>query len=507
MAGTKKTKTQTATAVSLSVLTELGLRTDKGEWCFASKPILERMEEWHGQVPQFVRALDCIMLHTLGYLPGAGGVAAKDGKAVKDPQRFGPCKLHGALLAVTQIAGKGRLVPIGPNHVRNELNEAAARAFEAQEGRPPTPEEQEYLYLTAQDVRDAFAELEGLGVCLRTDNEDIPFPELRKTEEGRKKLSTLSGDNKIRIYLYLRPKVSAAQGIVLPIPSNTKSDYLKHLYKRFLALKLDKDVLDRLKPLYRTVVIDLGLDIEPEAFVGDTDLQETVGLEIESRDAYLSNHENQLRAAILVRYPSAAPQSPAASNPNDSGVIGPDQPGREAAEPHSAVRNPNSQARLSPETPPKPLPAPDSRTAEDKGRKAGSVEPRLHPASPTAPPALPDELVSQPRKKQDALSGAEVANLLDVMAEYVPANERAARQLLTVCREVKPSCTITSIFDAVKIFGPKASGKPSPVGYLQACVVDSLTKERKPATQAESFDERKLRRTREQAAAREVSNG
>jgi hypothetical protein len=246
------------TESSLALLNELGLKN--GEWCFASKAVLERMMEWYEHAPLFIRVLACIQLHTLGYLPSSGGIVGRKAEGGKptlaiDEQRLGHCKLHGALLAVTQTK-TGKRVPIGPNHIRATVNEAAIRAFERQEGREATASERDAVSAPATHVRKVLAHLEDLGICLRTDNDDVPLTTLRETQEGRDKLKTLSGDNKIRVYFYLKPRESkVAQGSTVVLPSELIPQDLKPLYKALQALKLD---------------------VDPAAFAFDGDLQATI---------------------------------------------------------------------------------------------------------------------------------------------------------------------------------------------------------------------------------------
>ena len=82
MPGTRKTgllatlaKGAGTTEASISLLNELGIKN--GEWCLESRPILDRTLEWFEHAPLFVRALAALKLHTLAYLPKAGGVFTK----------------------------------------------------------------------------------------------------------------------------------------------------------------------------------------------------------------------------------------------------------------------------------------------------------------------------------------------------------------------------------------------------------------------------------------------
>jgi hypothetical protein len=465
--GKKKTtnileKLQTgASEAAVGILNEFGI--GDGQWGLDVKPQLERMLEWidYG-VPLFVRVFACLKMYTLCYLPGSVGVETRKSEdqnnLVFDEARFAQCKRHGALLAVTETR-KGKLVPIGPNHLRNRLNEAAVRAFTKQESRDPTAEELERLQETPANIRRAIAFLECIGMCLRTDTEDVPLTQLRDTAAGRLKAKQLSGENKIRIYVYLRPKPTMVyQGRHQCLPSEEEGENLKHLYKRFLNLKLEKNVLNRLKPLYRAV-IDLGLDIEPQAFVGDADLQGLVADQVASGEAQRTRWEDDFRRAILAKYPSAAPQSSTALNATgkEHASTSANAPDRRAVGPNSAALNPNGKERVIPELPiaTAATSSPDRRAAEphnpaQEGRQAGtSASPERDRASHPAPPPE-QKLVSQPRavngKNGDAASGrpktTEDMAAVDAAMRMVCSPATAdVKRLFSACREKAADCT------------------------------------------------------------------
>jgi hypothetical protein len=382
------TKGGGTTEAALTLLNEFGL--GNGDWCIDAKPQLERMEEWYELAPLYVRALAALKLHTLGYLPTSGGV---DRKLNLDERRFGHCKKHGALLAITQV-GKGRLIPFGMAQMRNELNEAAVRSFIAQWGREPSDEEKErVLFVTAGNLRDSVAYLEELGICFRADNEDTPLAELRETPEGKAKVKKLSGDNKIRIYVYLRPRPSkVAQGTTTDIPSRVISKELKPLYKVLFGLKLD---------------------IDPAAFAFDGDLQATIREELDAREALIRERDEVLRQAILLRYPSA--QASAVLNPidqqSDRQRPNLEQDGNDTTAGRRTAENPSPKGRQRAIQPPAPSSSPGGEQA-------------------LAPPSPEIDLVSRPRGSQRVPSSESGRDLLscdsqfasDVIAAFVEGN-------------------------------------------------------------------------------------
>lgn len=435
--------------VSFTILRELGL--GEGKWCFQSKAHLNRVMEWYDHVPLFVRVLACIQLSTLGYMPSSAGVSPSKAGAktalTLDDGRHSHCKKHGALLAVTQIPRGGR-VPIGPFHVRNAVNEAAARAFEKQEGRPPTPEEKEAISVPASHVRYALAFLEDLGLCLRTDAEDTPLEELKQTPEGRAKLKTLSGDNKIRIYFYLTPRPSKIkQGSNTLLPSNSISKELKPLQRRLFAL---------------------NLDISPEALAFDTDLQSLIRTEMDEREKLLSERDEELRTAILAKYPSADVK-------------------KEEPEPGPSLLDPPESA-------------------------AEAEEPAAQP------------LTSQPRK---AKTTEELAPVAEVLKRVEITKAKEVSQIFGNCRDEVSDCTPEEVaaFLADRIVRGKHVGNwlkylsavidttPKSPGFGPWCkgerdfAKEEESKPRKPA-KAESYAERRAREILEQREREgKVSNG
>ena len=462
--------------VALNLLNEFGI--DTGSWGLDVKPQLERMLEWNDYgVPLFVRVFAYLKLATLCYLPGSGGL---DPKGAHEGRRFEHCKLHGALLAVTQTSRK--LVAIGPYHVRNAINEAAVRSFIKQESREPTPEEKERISETAPDIRRAIDFLERIGMCFRTDHKDVPFFELRKTDEGRKKLKTLSGDNKIRIYLYLNPRESQVrQGRHECLPSQEEANEFKHLYRVFLGLKLDKGELVRLKPLYRAV-LDLRLDLEPEAFVGDLDLQEAVRVQVESREALLAQADERLRSAVLAKYPSAQSSTAPNSNGTERAPTSANASERGAVDSSSAVPG-KGRALVNP---------PLSKDTSSQG---------------TADPPL----ASQPRKPKTTLELAPVDSAM--RAECSPSTADV-KQLFGACRDEAPDCTPEEVaFWIHRVIQKATKGVNNWVGYLLKAVPPYFqapafaawrveqqgfeAMERKPVKQ-EGYAERKAREILEQ---------
>ncbi len=359
--------------LSIQILNALG--ATKGHWGFEVKAQLERMFEWV-DAPLWVRAFAYIKRHTLCYLNSAAGADLKTFRL--DARKYGHCKRHGALLAVTETRGK-RIIPVGPRHIKKALNEAAIKAVSHQAGRDLTAEEIQRISVDADDMRRALDHLESLGMCLRTDAADVPLSEHRKTEEGRLALRKMSGDNQSRIYLYLRPKPAVAQkGLFQCLPQDAKREYIKGLYKSFLGLKLDSASLTRLKPLYRTV-LDLGLDIEPLAFATNDALHERVRGEIEYRERLIAKRDEQLRQSILEEYPSALlSEAPAGHAPVE--VVGLNSPVASVPPPVMDARKPATQPAVSPDK---------GREAETGSAPAILSQPRKKPvASPV--PAVPD---------------------------------------------------------------------------------------------------------------------
>lgn len=439
LAKIKKAGKGGSTEVSLQLLADLGTR--QGEWTFDTKAQLERMLEWVDHVELFVRVYASIKLYALGYLPAAGGVDSKTWSL--DENRYKNCKLHGALLCVTQTSA-GKFVPIGPNHIRNRVNEAAVRAFTAQEGRELTAEEVGRITHDAADIRRAIDYLEELGMVLRTDNQDAPLRDFRGTEEGRKYLATLSGENKIRVYLYLKPQPSkVAQGRHMCLPSEIISNKLQELRRAFSGISEDPVLLKEMPGLYRSV-LRLGLDLEPVAFAGDPELQSLVRADQEHRRRAEEEWNETLRAAVLAKYPSAAPPDSAARTlpvPESSAP-----PERRAAEPPSAVPNSPGTGRDVKQVPTVP-PASARGTAEEEEELVSRPRARAAVAAgngegrPTAaPPAGTGDAGSAPPVKPATTE--ELAPLAEAMATVLARPESAdVKKQFGVCRDEVPDCT------------------------------------------------------------------
>ncbi len=373
---------------ALAILADHGV--EPGRWSLDVKAQLERMMAWYGySVPLFVRVYAFLKLSTLGYLPSAGGVR-KAGKAFVIDDRFrGHCSRLNGLLAVVETTGK-KIVSVSPAHIRNAINEATVREFTEQEGREPNAAEMAELLQTAHDIRRAVEFLEAIGMCVRTDDQNVTFEELRQSDAGRAKLKTLSGDNKIRIYLYLIPKpTTVRRGVSTATPSNVISIELKPLYKLYSALKLD---------------------IDPTAFAFDGDLQATLRTELDYRQKLLSERDEELRNAILVKYPSA--QSSAASNSNGKGEkprvathVGQTPSPSGAAEKTSTASNPTGKQGMGTQPGEAPtLNGPANRGAVEQPKGAET-----------------EELVSKPRQRAAAPASSSDAWVDQAFANHLRA--------------------------------------------------------------------------------------
>jgi hypothetical protein len=194
---------------------------------------------------------------------------------------------------------------IGPQHIRKGLDSAAERAFIAQEGRVPTPEEKNNISVDPKVLRNVLESLELVGYCIRTNDDGVPLAELKGQTirmSGGKLVSAtkiLSGENKIRVFLFLRPR-----------PPKIRQEVPEK--------RVPQELNNReLKPLY-VLIRGLKLDIEPVALAADTDLQATIRADMDAREAFNKQRDEALVKAILERYPSAQISAP---NSNGKGQL------------------------------------------------------------------------------------------------------------------------------------------------------------------------------------------
>jgi len=84
-------------------------------------------------------------------------------------------------------------------------------------------------------------------------------------------------------------------------------------------------------------------------------------------------------------------------------------------------------------------------------------------------------------------SNPDVSLVLEEMHRFVPADDMAAQQLISACRELAPNCSAVQIAEMIRMKGSAARGKDSPVGYLMQCVV-SMFRGKTGAKLTQNFD-------------------
>lgn len=404
---------------SIQLLNDFGLAD--GEWCLESKLAHTRIMELVEEVPLFVRVLAFLKLATMGYLPSAAGVPVRREKGSPDiamsidQKRYDACKKHGAVLAVTQLSNQ-EVAPIGPGHVRNGINKITLEVYRRQLGRELDDEEKVRITSTFQDIRRALEYLEDLGFCFRTDPKDVPLAELKKTEKGRLQLKRLAGDNKIRIYILLRPL-------------KTQTTLTRHTCLVHNVISMET------KPLYRQI-LRLGLKIDPQAFEQNPGLQATIRAELDEREKLLAERDDHLRQTLVAAgavplEPKKSAQVSTVSNPTHVRV--PERPLQTARQHGEAVDK---------------VPGPQRQLSTPKASGVGEGD---------------RALVSQPR-------GADVVTVNEVMRQFGASDLDAATQLIAACRAHDRGATVVQIADAIAIKGKLASRKGNPVGFLISVV-------------------------------------
>lgn len=430
-----------STDISLATLRDLGLKN--GEWGFDSKPIWDRsIERWSDPLSQRVLAYLCKA--TLGYVPFSAGLEMHKGQW-KILDRHNLCKKYNALLAVTKT--ETGFAAIGPQHIRKGLDSAAERAFIAQEGRVPTPEEKNNISVDPKVLRNVLESLELVGYCIRTNDDGVPLAELKGQTirmSGGKLVSAtkiLSGENKIRVFLFLRPR-----------PPKIRQEVPEK--------RVPQELNNReLKPLY-VLIRGLKLDIEPVALAADTDLQATIRADMDAREAFNKQRDEALVKAILERYPSAQISAP---NSNGKGQL--------------SVGSPNPRSRnyaLPPDGADSSMGAEDELVSQPRSRNSAPANPPATPPSAGLPSGEANAPASRPSSTNGdggrAFPAADWDSVGRAAGQYFAVDDNWIRRLVAKCKERAPDITPEELAQLVHVKGPLATRKDAPGGFLLTAV-------------------------------------